>query len=286
MDGVRAGLATLHDLLAERAAQEIPKHPYRTAPEVDLHNLEFKAGSADSTFKNAELTRVVAETAVSAYEQGIFVADERMAESSRQLAEDGLAKARRRVQETRDRLARIQEASDGSVLEMSVEVGFVYDVAQAEERDQKATEALREAKTKLKALVEYTKPRRIKELQSEVAKARADEHRKQAEAKLLELTLKRLRERPAASESGSDAKRLEFFDVFKQALEVEEKTRAKLQNFAQKGQRDDAIQREIDEGLDKLGGLIARAPWASDAAESARLREWVHAMAVRYPAAK
>jgi hypothetical protein len=282
----RYELKTLHDLLAARAAQELPKHPYRQGPQVNLAQLGIEATGAGTTFKHAELTRLNAELAVTAYQQGTVISDERMAKAGIQRADDGLAKARTRIQVVRDRLAKIRDASDGSVLHISFELNFVDEIARAEEREQKATGELREAKTKLKALVEYTKPRRIKELQTEVANARAEEHRKHAEAKLLELKLKRLSERAKAWESESDAKRLEFFDVFKQALEVEEKTRTKLHDFAQKGQHDDALEHEVDDGLNELQRLINRAPWASDIAESARLRERVHAMAVRYPAAK
>jgi beta-lactamase regulating signal transducer with metallopeptidase domain len=116
---------------------------------------------AEAEYRNAGLHREVAEIAVIDYEEGVFnqdlaaVAGEiKLAESDRKRSEDRLEWARRMF-------------SKGYVAKSVV-------VAE-EQALRKARFAIEQAQSKKKVLVDYTKGKTIKELKSEVEKARSDE---------------------------------------------------------------------------------------------------------------
>jgi RND family efflux transporter MFP subunit len=135
-----------------------------------LVNQKITTESAKANLDNAKLTREVAEIAVKEYVEGIFVQDEATAKGEIKLAESDLSRSEDRL----DWATRMFEK--GYVSKAS---------AVSEELNlKKAKFALEQAETKLKVLLEYTKAKTIKELQSEVEKARSDELAKQATWKL------------------------------------------------------------------------------------------------------
>jgi RND family efflux transporter MFP subunit len=108
----------------------------------------------------------VAEIAVTEYVEGIFVQDRATAAGEIKLAESDLARSEDRL----DWATRMYEK------------GYVSKAAQVSEvlTLKKARFALEQAESKLKVLLEYTKAKTIKELQSEVEKAKSDELAKKA----------------------------------------------------------------------------------------------------------
>src|SRR5271166_266241 len=126
-----------------------------------LTNQKIATQGAEASFQNAKLTREVAEIAVKEYEEGIFLQDKATAEGEFKLAESDLARAADRV----DWATRMYEKGYVSKAQkVSEELNF-----------QKAKFALEQAESKLHVLLEYTKGKTIKELRSEVEKARSDE---------------------------------------------------------------------------------------------------------------
>jgi len=101
--------------------------------------------SAAADYENAKLAREVAEIAVVEYKEGIFKQDRDVLKSELALAESDLKRAR-----------------DSSA------------------SDEKAKLRVERAKQRLTTLEEYTKSKMVKELQSEVEKARSDELAKKA----------------------------------------------------------------------------------------------------------
>ena len=121
---------------------------------------------AEANYRQARLTREVAEIAVVEYEEGIFMQDLAtingeiaLARSDRQRAEDRLDWAQRMF--------------------LKVYVSKATLVSN-EMNLKKARFALEQAEAKKKVLIEFTKQKTIKELKSEVEKARSDELAKQA----------------------------------------------------------------------------------------------------------
>jgi HlyD family secretion protein len=132
----------------------------------NLVNQKITTESAEANFKNATLTREVAEIAVTEYVEGIFVQDRATAEGEIKLAESDLSRSEDRL----DWATR-----------MFVK-GYVSKASAVSEQLnlQKARFAKEQADSKLKVLLDYTKAKTIKELESEVEKARSDELAKKA----------------------------------------------------------------------------------------------------------
>ena len=131
-----------------------------------LVNQRITTKSADSNFQNARLTREVAEIAVVEYKEGIFVQDLATVEGEIKLAESDLLRSEDRLEWAR----RMYVKGYVSVAQkVSEELNF-----------KKAQFSLEQAMSKKKVLVDYTKHKTIKELESEVEKARSDELAKQA----------------------------------------------------------------------------------------------------------
>jgi RND family efflux transporter MFP subunit len=126
-----------------------------------LTNQKISTQGAEASFQNAKLTREVAEIAVKEYEEGIFIQDRATCEGEIKLAESDLARASDRV----DWATRMYEKGYVSKAQkISEELNY-----------QKAKFALEQAQSKLNVLLNYTRGKTIKELRSDVEKARSDE---------------------------------------------------------------------------------------------------------------
>jgi RND family efflux transporter MFP subunit len=143
-----------------------------------LINQRITTKAAEANFQNAKLTREVAEIAVKEYEEGIYAADHatiqgeiKVAESARQKAQARLERTRRARQKLTDRLK--QRGADTA--EFVAELDLDDRVDAAEEALTRQTFVLEQAQTKLRVLEQYTKPKTLKELRSEVEKARSTE---------------------------------------------------------------------------------------------------------------
>ncbi len=131
-----------------------------------LTNQEIATRGAEASYQNAKLTREVAEIAVTEYEEGIFKQDWETVEGEVKLAESDLKRAEDRVDWSKRMLekryvSKAQYIADELAL-------------------QRAKFALEQAQTKRKVLKDFTKDKTVKELRSEVEKARSDELAKQA----------------------------------------------------------------------------------------------------------
>ncbi len=128
------------------------------------------------------------------YEEGIFVHGPSHLGGRALLASPTSERARDAIEITKDRLAIIKKASKGSVGDLYNEFWFADLVANAIRLRPNAELAVKKAEAKLKNLLDYTKPKRIKELRVAVEKARSDELAKKAEWQTLHSKNKRLQE--------------------------------------------------------------------------------------------
>ncbi len=127
----------------------------------NLTNQKIATQGAEASFQNAKLTREVAEIAVKEYEEGIFLQDKATCEGEIKLAQSDLARSADRV-DWANRM--FEKGYVSKAQKISEELNF-----------QKAKFALEQAESKLHVLLDYTKGKTIKELRSEVEKARSDE---------------------------------------------------------------------------------------------------------------
>ena len=119
-----------------------------------LTNQQITTKSAESNFQNATLTREVAEISVTEYVEGIYKQDLATVEGEIKLAESELSRSADRVDWAQRMFLK----------------GYVS-LAQKVSEDlalKKARFALEQAQSKKKVLVDYTRDKTIKELQSDV----------------------------------------------------------------------------------------------------------------------
>jgi RND family efflux transporter MFP subunit len=131
-----------------------------------LVNQQITTKSAAANFENAKLTREVAEIAVIEYEEGIYVQDLQTVEGEIKLAESDLSRSEDRVDWAR-------RMYDKGYVSMAQKVSEELAL-------KKARFTLEQSQSKRKVLVDYTRGKTIKELKSEVEKARSDELAKKA----------------------------------------------------------------------------------------------------------
>ena len=126
-----------------------------------LANQKTTTRAAEAAYQNAKLTREVAEIAVTEYKEGIFKRDMQTVVGELKLAATDLIRAIDRVEWA----SRMHVKGYVTKLQMTAEdIGL-----------QKAVFAVEQAVSKRSVLEKYTKDKTIKELRSEVEKARSDE---------------------------------------------------------------------------------------------------------------
>ncbi|MGP0062793.1 MAG: sigma-70 family RNA polymerase sigma factor [Isosphaeraceae bacterium] len=157
------------------------------SPRQRLRAQQLAARKAKANYEIARLTRELAEIAIEEYDEFTFPRDLVVVEGEITLAESNLRR-------TKDRLDWARRMFDK---------GYVSQAQKASEEiaHKKAVFTLEQAQSKRKVLVDYTRGKTIKELESEVEKARSDElARKQdwerEQAKVAELEPKLLPDRP------------------------------------------------------------------------------------------
>ncbi len=131
-----------------------------------LVNQKITTKSAEANHENAKLTREVAEIAVVEYEEGIYKQDLSTVEGEIKLAESDLSRSE-------DRLDWARRMYDKGYVSAATKVSEELTL-------KKARFALEQAQSKKKVLVDYTRGKTVKELRSEVEKARSDELAKKA----------------------------------------------------------------------------------------------------------
>ena len=99
--------------------------------------------------------------------------------------------------------------------------------------EKRASLDLEAARARKKTLVEYTKSRRIKELEAEVAKARVDELVKKEDWEIEKRKEERF-EKAIAAERGRTLVEHRGLDLLRRAASVEEQVHAKLDQFVKR----------------------------------------------------
>jgi hypothetical protein len=171
-----------------------PQVSEKVAEPVDdqIEIQKTKVEAAKSALVSAQLAREIAEITVNEYDQGLFAQEKATLEAEIKLAGDDLKAVRERIPEMDDRLAKIKKVSKGSTSDLVQEFRFTDQVEITRLEEFKTRVAVRQAESKLKVLLEYAKPKRIKELRSDVEKARSHELAVRAQWQLEQARLKRL----------------------------------------------------------------------------------------------
>ena len=144
-----------------------PNQPPATpTPKSRLRAQQLSTRKTRAAYEIARLTRELAEIAVEEYAEGIYIQDLATVEGEIKLAESDVMRGE-------DRLLWARRMFDKGFVSMATKVS-------EELNFKKAQFTLEQAHAKKKVLEEYTKAKTIKELKSEVKKARTDELDKKA----------------------------------------------------------------------------------------------------------
>ncbi len=150
----------------------------------NLINQQITTKSADANYRNATLTREVAEIAVKEYVEGIYKQDLATVEGEIKLAESELSRSL-------DRVDWAQRMSVKGYISMAAKISEELAL-------KKARFTLEQAQSKKKVLEEFTREKTIKELKSDVEKAGSDELAKKATWSLENTKEKKLEKQIAA----------------------------------------------------------------------------------------
>ena len=135
-------------------------------PEARVRVQKFKTRKAKAAYEIARLNHELAEIAVEEYREGTYIIDLTTVEGEIKLAEADRIRAEDRL-DWADRM--FKKGFVSKAILVSEQLSF-----------EKAKYALEQAQSKKTVLVEYTQDKTIKELRSEVKKARDDELAKKA----------------------------------------------------------------------------------------------------------
>jgi RNA polymerase sigma factor (sigma-70 family) len=145
-----------------------------------LVNQMITTKQAEANYQNAKLTREVAEIAVKEYVEGVYVSDRATIMGEIKLSESALSRAQARVgrlRQYREQLHRL--VSNKGVNTTSGEIlaqADLDDRLDSAEQDRLREQlSLEKVQSKLEVLNQYTKPKTVKELRSEVERALSNE---------------------------------------------------------------------------------------------------------------
>jgi hypothetical protein len=266
---IRRFLRPLHDQMAALASSLLSRADSPDQLRTQLLPQEITIKTAEAKYEDAKLSRELAELAISEYQEGIFVQDRAAAEGEVKLAQSDLERARQGIEEAKERLARIRQASRGSAGDLSLEYMYTDRLAAAQLQEQRARFAIESAEGKLKLLLDHTKPKRLKELRAAVERARSDELARHAQWELEKSKLQQLQK--AIEQPGPQADQMRVLPLLGKAIPIEEQVRRKLEQLDKNGKPDLPLEKEIRDLANQLQGLVERA---SQEQAAARFDQW------------
>lgn len=246
-------------------------------------DLMIKARSAEAEYRNAKLEREVAEILVKEYTLGTAVTDKAVVDGEISLAKSEVERSRQEVLDARQRLARISALADNSASGLNMIYLYTDKVALAEVRVKQAAFTLEQAESKKKILTEFTIPKRTLELRSEEKKAHSRELASQATWELTKAMAEQARKESSASDLPDDRKRI--LGLIDQAIPLEEKIQARLQEAGKAGTIAQTLVDEISRLTGELETVIEQAESAQDFGTFARLKSRIQKTAKRYKVA-
>jgi hypothetical protein len=243
-------------------------------------NQSIMAKSAEAHFGNSKLTREIAEIAIVEYEEGIFKQDQSTLEGEVKLAETEAARSANWIEIAQLRLAMITQASKGTAEDLALEFLYEDDVTRKHLHEARSRLALEQAQFKLDVLRKYARPKRVKELKSEVETARLDELAKQAIWEREKAKLTQLQEVTKAKDREIHEQRV--LTLLNRTISIAEQLETKLVQAENDREPGEQLRKEIADSADQLETLVEQAQAEAAAAKWAKLKPKVHAAAVRY----
>ena len=284
---IKRTLKRQHDRMIDLASQLIESADGPEDLEAQLPAQSIKIESAKASLESAVLRRELAEIALKEYEEAISAQEKSDLETELELARGDLASAGPQIQLAQDRFAQLQKTRTGSTADVIEEMRSSAGVRSAEFKQKKAGFAIDQAEGKLKILLEYDKPKRVKELQSAVKTAKSDELANRATWDLEQSRLGRLQkainERDLPERKARDLLDRQALASLDRAIPIEEKLRLKLEQLIKDGKSDDPLRREIQDLTTQLQALVDQAEIARSTVQFDMMKTRIHASPKRRP---
>ncbi len=240
----------------------------------------MRTRQAEIDYLNAKSAREVAELTRTEYDQGTRQSELATAEARIMASKEEVERAQRRIAEAKKRLARISGLAPQSASGLDLVYQYTDRVEKAELLEQQARLQLSAVEDEKKVLAEYTIPKRLKELDSDAHKARAEELARNAAWEIEKGKLAALRKN--TEHSGPAEKNRRVLALIDQAIPLEDKIRAKLGELAGPNPRGAELANEMIVFLDQLRSLVARAEAIRNIDDFARLKPRLQQSARKY----
>jgi hypothetical protein len=208
------------------------------------------------------------------YEDAILKQEKSTIQGELTLLESDLSRATDRIDFAKSRFAEIKKvASKDSLQDLAYQYRYEDRIVEAEREPLRLRPELEKVKTKLKLLVDYVGPKRIKELQAAVEKARTDELAKRAKWEAEQHKLTKLRE--AAKQEPEPVHEWRALKRLDEAIAIEEQLSAKLDQVQKDGEPGDLLVKEIAELTNRLQSAVESARQEQAAGAWARVKRLV-----------
>ncbi len=276
---IRRVLTVEQDRMIELASRVFRHQEDARQLEDQLAGRKFLVDAARARYENAKLGREAAEIRVKEFTDGTFVRDLALAEGEIKIAQEEITTSRDETKRAEDQLAKITQASTGSVGEMSIEFQFEGKLEVAKLGERRAGFALKQAESKKKVLLQYTKQHRHQELLSDVEKARSDELSAKAMLELELAKTKKLEREAKQKDLPPDLKRT--LVLLDRATAVQEEIRRKLDDAAKQGNVTDVLRNDIRDQTSRLTALVDEADGERAAHQIDKLTPLIHQAADR-----
>jgi hypothetical protein len=257
VDG-RQELRKLREHLAELAAPLMVALGSADRPEGDVASEAIAVDSAKVRYQAAQLRREIAEVALKEYQQGIYRQQKAAVDTEITLTEAELESAQRRAPLAEERFDKIKRVATGSAADLSTKWKFELAIVSAELSRKKAELAVEQAQSKLMVLENYEKTKHIRELNSNIDKARSDELAKQAAWELEQSKLTRRQRRLKGGVPLSDDQK-RMLAMLGAVIPVEERLGVKLDQIKADGEPGDAVRNEVRDLASELRAIVDNA---------------------------
>jgi len=231
----------------------------------DLASQRLVVESAKARYESARLAREAAALALKEYEEAIFKDDKKQVDGELKLAQFELEKAKPRVEQAKQRSAKIKQVTSGSTQvagESPADLGILWYLEagefSAQLQEKKAAFGIEQAQSELKVLLEYEKPKRIKELSSDVEKARSNELASKATWELEQGKLKKL-EDPSRNQPRLTGEQQRMLALLERAIPIEEQLSAKLDQIEKDRELGESLRKRIADLTAELQGIVEQA---------------------------
>jgi hypothetical protein len=218
-------------------------------PEDQLDPVRIDAIKAEGDYQSAKLRREIAELAFKEYVEAILPNGLTEAECEISTAQADLAKAH----------IRVRDANVGE------------EKTTAQDVEKKAASALEKAENKKQLHIERGKGQEAKDLESRLTKARSDERSQSARWELVKGRIENQQKTATVDPGRTDVVK-RTLGMLDRAASLEERVQAKLPQFKNDANPDEATRKVIRGLMDQIGAIIDEAEAVKAAADFARVK--------------